>query len=284
MTRIAPPLRELFLPLVDAALAEDVGSGDATTLAVVPAALGAEGEILAKAEGVLAGLPVAREVFLRVDPNLAVELDAEDGDRVRPGQTVARIRGRARGILTAERTALNFLQHLSGIATATSRLAGRLEGTPTRLLDTRKTVPALRHLAKYAVRCGGGENHRQGLYDMLLIKENHIAAAGSVTAALTRARATVATDVLIEIEVENLDQLHEALGAGATRILLDNFDLERLAAAVRATAGRATLEASGGVTLDNIRAIAETGVDFISVGSLTKHLRAIDLSMRFLPH
>ncbi|HYV50949.1 MAG TPA: carboxylating nicotinate-nucleotide diphosphorylase, partial [Dongiaceae bacterium] len=184
----SPPPQDLVVPLVRAALSEDVGPGDATTLALIPEFATAHAEIRSKADGVLAGVPVAREVFLQVDPTLVFEADQEDGDAVFPGTVVARVRGKTRGILTAERTALNFLQHLSGIATATARLRRGLEGTPTHLLDTRKTVPIMRALAKYAVLCGGGENHRRGLYDMILIKENHMAAAKDFRAAVGDAR------------------------------------------------------------------------------------------------
>jgi nicotinate-nucleotide pyrophosphorylase (carboxylating) len=228
-----------------------------------------------------------------------------DGDHILPNQTLCELHGPARALLSGERTALNFLQTLSGTATLTARYVDAIRGTRAKVLDTRKTLPGLRTAQKYAVTCGGGHNHRMGLYDAVLIKENHIAVAGSVAAALAQARAmdgesagreavserglihwtnTGAVLRAAEIEVENIDQLRAALSAGATRILLDNFDLEALNAAVRETSGRATLEASGGVTLDNIRAIAQSGVDFISVGSLTKHVRAIDLSLRFLPH
>lgn len=263
-------------------LAEDVGSGDLTA-PLVPDAL-ARAELVTREDAVLCGTAWVDEVFHQLDTRVRVAWLKRDGERIVAGSVIARLDGPARALLTGERSALNFLQTLSGTATLTARYIDALRGTRAKVLDTRKTIPGLRRAQKYAVTCGGGHNHRLGLYDAVLIKENHIAAAGSVTAALAQARAAVATDVPVEIEVDNLDQLREALSASATRILLDNFDLERLTAAVRETAGRATLEASGGITLDNIRAIAETGVDFISVGSLTKHLRAIDLSLRFLPH
>ena len=203
-----------------------------------------------------------------------------DGDRLMPNQTVCRLTGAARALLTGERTALNFLQTLSGTATLARRWADAVAGTGARILDTRKTIPGLRLAQKYAVTCGGCHNHRIGLYDAVLIKENHIAAAGSVTAALRAAQGEVA-GLEIEVEVETLEQLREALAAGARRILLDNFPLERLREAVAIAAGRARLEASGGVSLETVRAIAETGVDDISVGALTKDVRAVDLSMRF---
>ena len=263
------------------ALAEDVGSGDLTA-PLVPDAT-AHAELVTREDAVLCGTAWFDEVFRQLEPRVRVAWLKRDGERIAAGSVVARLDGPARALLTGERCALNFLQTLSGTATRAARYVDALRGARAKVLDTRKTIPGLRRAQKYAVTCGGGHNHRLGLYDAVLIKENHIAAAGSVTAALAQARAAVATDVPVEIEVDNLDQLREALSASATRILLDNFDLERLTAAVRETAGRATLEASGGVTLENIRAIAETGVDFISVGSLTKHLRAIDLSLRFLP-
>jgi nicotinate-nucleotide pyrophosphorylase (carboxylating) len=276
----ALPPRALIEDDVRRALAEDIGSGDLTAQLVPD--VGAHAELSTREDAVLCGTAWVDELFRRLDTRVHVTWLKRDGERIAAGDVIARLNGPARTLLTGERGALNFLQTLSGTATLTARYVEALRGTRSKVLDTRKTIPGLRRAQKYAVTCGGGLNHRLGLYDAVLIKENHIAAAGSVTAALIQARAVLATDVSIEIEVENLDQLREAIGAGATRILLDNFDLERLAVAVRETAGRATLEASGGITLDNIRAIAETGVDFISVGSLTKHLRAIDLSLRLL--
>ena len=276
----ALPSRALIEADVQHALAEDIGTGDLTAQLVPD--VGAHAELFTREDAVLCGTAWVDELFRRLDTRVHVTWLKRDGERIAAGDVIARLDGPARTLLTGERGALNFLQTLSGTATLTARYVEALRGTRSKVLDTRKTIPGLRRAQKYAVTCGGGLNHRLGLYDAVLIKENHIAAAGSVTAALIQARAVLATDVSIEIEVENLDQLREAISAGATRILLDNFDPERLAVAVRETAGRATLEASGGITLDNIRAIAETGVDFISVGSLTKHLRAIDLSLRLL--
>ena len=276
----ALPSRALIEADVQHALAEDIGTGDLTAQLVPD--VGAHAELFTREDAVLCGTAWIDELFRRLDTRVHVTWLKRDGERIAAGDVIARLDGPARTLLTGERGALNFLQTLSGTATLTARYVEALRGTRSKVLDTRKTIPGLRRAQKYAVTCGGGLNHRLGLYDAVLIKENHIAAAGSVTAALIQARAVLATDVSIEIEVENLDQLREAISAGATRILLDNFDPERLAVAVRETAGRATLEASGGITLDNIRAIAETGVDFISVGSLTKHLRAIDLSLRLL--
>jgi nicotinate-nucleotide pyrophosphorylase (carboxylating) len=277
----ALPSRALIEADVQRALAEDIGTGDLTAQLVPD--VGAHAELFTREDAVLCGTAWVDELFHQLDTRVNVTWLKRDGERIAAGDVIARLDGPARTLLTGERAALNFLQTLSGTATLTARYVEALRGTRSKVLDTRKTIPGLRRAQKYAVTCGGGLNHRLGLFDAVLIKENHIAAAGSVTAALAQARAVPATDFSIEIEVENLDQLREAISAGATRILLDNFDLERLADAVRETAGRAALEASGGITLDNIRAIAETGVDFISVGSLTKHLRAIDLSLRFLP-
>lgn len=276
---------DFFLPLIDAALAEDVGSGDATTLATVGEKTTAEAEILARVSGVIAGLPLARAVFERVDPGLRFEADVEDGDAVSPDQVVARISGRARGILTAERTALNFLQHLSGIATSVSRMAARVEGTGTRILDTRKTVPGMRLLSKYAVRCGGGTNHRQGLFDMILIKENHIAAGGGIGPAVEKSRKTC-PGLAVEVEVTSMDELEEALDAAPDRILLDNMTPSEVKDAVarveeRARSGtqRPEIEVSGDVNLENVREFALPGVDFISSGSLTHSAPALNLSL-----
>lgn len=266
---------------VRSALAEDIGGGDLTA-AFISAERMATAEVITREDAVLCGRAWFDEVFRQLDPAIRADWQVRDGEAIRASQLLCRLTGPARAILSGERTALNFLQTLSGTATTTRRYVEAVRGTKTAILDTRKTLPGLRRAQKYAVACGGGQNHRLGLYDAILIKENHIAAAGSVTAALAQAHATVAVDVPVEIEVENLAQLREALAAGATRLLLDNFDLAGLRAAVRATDGRAALEASGGVTLDNIRAIADTGVGFVSVGGLTKHVRAVDLSLRLL--
>ena len=281
MIDVVLPPRALIESDVERALAEDVGSGDLTARLVPDVA--AQAELRTREDGVLCGRTWFDEVFRQVDPRVQVAWNVPDGARIVAGSVLCRLRGPARALLTGERTALNFLQTLSGTATRTAHYVDAVRGTRAKVLDTRKTLPGLRRAQKYAVACGGGQNHRMGLFDAVLIKENHVTAAGSVAAALAQARALVAPDTMVEIEVENLDQLRAALAAGATRILLDNFDLPGLVAAVRATAGRAALEASGGVTLDNIAAIAATGVDFISVGSLTKHVQATDLSLRFLP-
>jgi nicotinate-nucleotide pyrophosphorylase (carboxylating) len=276
-----PVPAEIVAEEVRLALAEDVGDGDRTA-ALVPAAARSEAVVVCREPAVLCGTTWFDEVFRQVDPRIAVEWLASDGDYIPADSFLCRLRGPSRSLLTGERTALNFLQTLSGTATVSRQWAEKVAGTGVRILDTRKTIPGLRRAQKYAVACGGCHNHRMGLYDALLIKENHIAAAGSVGAALRAARGC-AGGLEIEIEVESVAQLQEALDAGARRVLLDNFPLDRLREAVVLNAGRARLEASGGIALENVRAIAETGVDDISVGLLTKHLRAVDLSMRFLP-
>ena len=273
---------EAAASLIEMALAEDIGPGDATSEAVLPDDLCLRGRIVVKARGVIAGLPIAGAVFARVDPSLRFVSLRSDGDRVAPGDVVAEVTGPARGMLSAERTALNFLQHLSGIATLTRAFVDAVAGTRAVILDTRKTHPGYRLLEKYAVRVGGGRNHRMGLYDMVLIKDNHIEAAGSITTAVRRAR-EAHPDLPIEVEVKDLDELREALGADVDRIMLDNFDLEAMREAVRLTAGRVPLEASGGITLERVAAVAATGVDFISVGALTHSARALDLSMEVEP-
>jgi nicotinate-nucleotide pyrophosphorylase (carboxylating) len=273
------PAHDAIAAQVRAALAEDVGTGDRTA-ALIPADATGRAHVVSREAAVLCGTAWVDEVFRQLDPGVAIEWLAKDAGAIAPGQTVCRLAGPARSLLTGERAALNFLQTLSGTATLARRWANTVAGTGARILDTRKTIPGLRLAQKYAVTCGGCHNHRVGLYDVVLIKENHIAAAGSVTAALQAAQREAA-GLEIEIEVETLDQLREALAAGARRVLLDNFSRERLREAVAITAGRARLEASGGVTLETVRAIAETGVDDISVGALTKDVRAVDLSMRF---
>jgi nicotinate-nucleotide pyrophosphorylase (carboxylating) len=265
---------------VQRALAEDVGSGDLTAALIAPASV-ARASVICREAAVLCGCAWFDEVFRQLDPRVAIAWSLHDGGSVQAGQTLCTLHGPARALLTGERTALNFLQTLSATATLTRRYVDAVRGTSAVILDTRKTLPGLRLAQKYAVTCGGGQNHRSGLYDAVLIKENHIHASGSISAALVAARRVAGEHVLIEIEVENLAQLREALAAGGERLLLDNFDLAGLRQAVRETDGRARLEASGGITLDNVRRIAETGVDYISVGGLTKHVQAIDLSMRF---
>lgn len=265
------------------ALAEDVGSGDLTA-ALVPAGRTGRATVITREPAVLCGRPWVDEVFRQLDASVRVEWVASEGASVAPDQLLCRLEGPARALLTGERTALNFLQTLSGTATVARRYAAVLDGLRCRVLDTRKTLPGLRRAQKYAVRVGGGANHRMGLYDGILVKENHIMAAGSIAAAVAAARAQGAT-VPVEVEVETLGELREALDAGADMALLDEFSLDDLRAAVAMNGGHPRgpikLEASGNVTFETLRAIAETGVDFVSVGSLTKHVRAIDLSMRF---
>jgi nicotinate-nucleotide pyrophosphorylase (carboxylating) len=263
--------------VVHAALAEDIGAGDVTTDATIPADAVGVADLLVKEAGVVCGVRVAETTFRALDPDIRFEAIASDGDFVEPPALVARISGSERAILTGERVALNFLGRLSGIATLTRRYVDALEGTGTTVLDTRKTTPGLRELEKYAVACGGGRNHRFGLDDAVLVKDNHLRAAGSVPAAVELVRA--ATALPIELECDTLDQVAEALAVGVDAILLDNMSLDQLREAVDLTGGRARLEASGGVTLDTIRAIAETGVDEISVGALTHSARSLDVSL-----
>lgn len=271
-------LESVISTLIDLALAEDIGPGDATSEAVLPLDLRLRAHIVAKQAGVIAGLPVAEAVFRRVDPSVCFTPRVRDGARVEAGTVLAEVEGAARSLLAAERTALNFLQRLSGIATLTRRFVDAVAGTRAVILDTRKTHPGYRVLEKYAVRMGGGQNHRMGLYDMILIKDNHIAAAGSITEAVRRARAAY-PDLPLEVEVKNVDELQEALELPVDRIMLDNFDLEAIRAAVRVAAGQVPLEASGGVTLERVAALAATGVDYISVGALTHSAPALDISM-----
>ncbi|MDA8389576.1 MAG: carboxylating nicotinate-nucleotide diphosphorylase [Gammaproteobacteria bacterium] len=265
--------------MVRTALAEDLGTGDVTAALIANDTWTAT--LFTREAGVLCGQAWFGETFRQLDPGIRLTWHANDGERLKPGAILCQLRGPARALLSGERTALNFLQTLSGTATAARRYADAVAHTRARILDTRKTLPGLRLAQKYAVRCGGCGNHRMGLYDGVLIKENHIAAAGSLSALLRRAHDLPVP--FVEIEVETLVQLSEALEAGGQRILLDNFTLTDLRAAVALSAGRAQLEASGGITLDNVAAFAETGVDFISIGDITKNVRALDLSLRFTP-
>jgi nicotinate-nucleotide pyrophosphorylase (carboxylating) len=265
---------------VTTALREDIGSGDLTA-ALIPADRQGHATVITREAMLLCGQPWVDAVFRHIDPKVRVEWRSQEGMPAEPSQTLFSIEGPARALLTGERTALNFLQTLSATATVTRRYVDTIKGTNAVIVDTRKTLPGLRLAQKYAVKIGGGANHRVGLYDGVLIKENHIMAAGGVKQALSHAQRQTPVGVPIEIEVETLDQLREALDAGAKMILLDNFDLERMTQAVRMNVGRAKLEASGGVNLASVRAIAETGVDRISIGALTKDIKAIDLSMRF---
>jgi len=261
------------------ALAEDIGGGDLTAM-LIPSRRRSIGVVTSRENAVLCGTAWFDACFTRLDPQARIIWSARDGDAVAVGQVICEITCDTRALLTAERSALNFLQLLSGTATVTRTYVEAIAGTRAQIVDTRKTLPGLRLAQKYAVQCGGGSNHRLGLYDGILIKENHIIAAGSITAAFERARQIANGQVFIQVEVENLEELAEALDAGASMILLDNMNTDQMRQAVGLTAGRAKLEASGGVRLDTVRAIAETGVDRISIGSLTKDVRAIDLSLR----
>ncbi|MBK1724323.1 carboxylating nicotinate-nucleotide diphosphorylase [Thiocystis violacea] len=265
---------------VQLALAEDVGDGDLTA-ALLPAQQRSRAELVTREAATLAGCAWFEAVFRALDPGVELHWDAADGDRIAAGQRLCVLEGHSRALLTGERTAMNYLQTLSGTATRARRYADAVAGLPVVVLDTRKTLPGLRDQQKYAVRCGGCHNHRRGLFDAILIKENHILAAGSIRAALDAAKA-LGRDVPIEIEVESVAEMEAAITTGARCILLDNFPLAELRRAVAANAGRSTLEASGGVTLETIRPIAETGVDRISVGDVTKDVTAVDLSMRFV--
>jgi nicotinate-nucleotide pyrophosphorylase (carboxylating) len=279
MPEVPPDLEEQ----VARALAEDVGAGDLTA-ELVPRERSGRATVITREAAVICGQPWVDAVFRQIDPSVQVRWEVAEGASVAPDQLLLRLSGPARALLTGERTALNFLQTLSGTATITRRYVELLAGLPCRILDTRKTIPGLRRAQKYAVRCGGGSNHRMGLYDGILVKENHIMAAGSIVAAVDAARARGAK-VPVEVEVETLDELRQALDAGADMALLDEFSLDDMRAAVAMNPahprGPMKLEASGSVSIETLRSIAETGVDFVSIGSLTKHVRAVDLSMRF---
>ena len=272
-------------PLVQLAVREDIGPGDLTSLAVVPEQARAKGVYVAKGSGVIAGLPVLPVVFDEVDSSLAFEPLVREGSAVAPGARVARIEGKARSILSAERVSLNFLQLLSGIATLAARYVEKVGGTSVRILDTRKTTPGWRHLEKYAARAGGAENHRMGLFDMVLIKDNHLELSGRqpITDAVTKARKNCPPGTIVEVEVESLDHVKEALAAGADIIMLDNMSVDQMEQAVKLIrSGSGTppkIEASGNVTLDTVAAIARTGVDMISVGEITHSPRSLDISL-----
>ena len=269
--------------IIDRALAEDLGKGDITTEALISGDQQGMGFMVAKKEGVLAGVNVAKQVFHRVDPELKVEILLEDGAGVKPGSKVAKVSGGVASILKAERVALNFLQRLSGIASETNRYVEAVKGLPVRIMDTRKTTPGLRLLEKHAVRAGGGENHRMSLGDGILIKDNHLAALRSqglnLKQILAKARQGSPQRLPVEVEVGTVAEASEAVGAGADVVMLDNMSLEDMRKAVKYIGGRALVEASGGITLDNVRAVAETGVDFISIGALTHSARALDISL-----
>lgn len=269
----------LLKDIVKRALREDIGTGDITTGSIVPENYVTIGFIRAKEPGVAAGLDVAAEVFLQLCPDISFQPRVRDGDRVAAGQLMAMVEGDARAILTGERVALNFLQRMSGIATRTARLSELIAGEKARLVDTRKTTPGIRLLEKYAVRVGGGFNHRFGLYDAVLIKDNHIKVAGNIAGAIARARSKAPFSMSVEVEVESLEGVEEAVRAGADIIMLDNMPPEAMKKAVELVGGRALLEASGGVNEETILAVAKTGVDFISVGSLTHSVKALDISL-----
>ncbi len=268
--------------IIQLALAEDIGSGDITTGATVPAGESAHARIVSKQSGVLAGSQIAEMVFEQVDPQLRINFNYHDGDRLDKGMTVVNISGPVAAILKGERVALNFLAHLSGVATMTAQFVAAVAGTSARIVDTRKTTPLIRAFEKEAVRAGGGANHRIGLYDMVLIKENHIRAAGSITKAVQQTRkymATTGISVKVEVETTNMDEVHEALAVSVDRIMLDNMTVDEMREAVSLINKQAEVEASGGVNLQTVRAIAETGVDLISVGALTHSVPAFDFSL-----
>ena len=272
-----------ILSIIDSALTEDVSMGDPTTDILIDPDLSGRAEMTAREPGVLAGIEVAAAVFRRLDPSVEVETVTEDGSRVALGDKLAAVMGRVASMLKAERTALNFVQRLSGVATETSRYVDAVEGLDARIVDTRKTTPGLRKLEKYAVVMGGGQNHRRNLADGILIKDNHIEAMQlqgmSIGDVVRRALDGAPHTIKVEIEVETIEQLEEVLDAGADLVLLDNMGVEQMAAAVKVAAGRAVLEASGGITLDTVRAIAETGVDIISIGALTHSARALNVGL-----
>ena len=277
---IPAPDPEVVMRNVRAALTEDVGSGDITA-ALIDAGSRASGRVITREDGVICGQPWVDTVFAELDRDVSIDWHCQDGQAVKAGDTLFTIDGPARSLLTGERCALNFMQLLSGTATTCKRYASLVSGTAVRLLDTRKTIPGLRAAQKYAVLCGGCHNHRIGLFDAFLIKENHIAACGGIAAAVATAR-TSAPGKPVEVEVENFSELEEALAAGCDRVMLDNFSLEMIMQAVALASGRVELEVSGNVTEDTLLPIAQTGVDFVSIGALTKDCRALDLSMRLL--
>ena len=270
-----------FAPLVAAALAEDGAADDVTSTAVIPAGARTNARVMMRSGGVAAGLPVVELVFACVDPRCVASAVVRDGDVMTSGAVLAMVTGPARAVLAGERVALNFIGRLSGIATLTRAFVDAVRGLPARICDTRKTTPELRALERYAVRAGGGFNHRFGLNDAVLVKDNHIVAAGSVAEALRRVRAAAPPDLIVEVECDSADQVEEAVSAGVDAVLLDNMALEQLARAVAIARGRAITEASGGIRLDNVRAVAQTGVDIISVGALTHSAAAADVALDF---
>jgi nicotinate-nucleotide pyrophosphorylase (carboxylating) len=275
-----PLSREELDAFIDTAFAEDIRDGDVTSNTVIPADAKLKAAMVARHDMVIAGMPLAMEVFLKLDPKAHLQLEVNDGGHAKAGDTILIVSGSARALLTAERTALNIVQHLSGIATLTADYVAAIDGTGATLLDTRKTLPGWRQLQKYATRMGGGDNHRMGLYDAVMIKDNHIAIAGGIEVAVTAAKTAGLEN--IEVECDTLDQVRTALELGVSRIMLDNMTNDQMAEAVKLTAGKAELEASGGVTLNTIRGIAETGVDYISVGRLTQSAAAVDIGLDFV--
>ncbi len=276
--------------IIEDALKEDIGAGDITSLTLIPKGIQGKGRLKIKDRGIIAGIPVAQKVFMKVDPSLNVSVLKKDGDPVKPGDIVLEVEGNIHSILASERLVLNFMQRLSGIATFTSQMVAKLNGLKTRVLDTRKTTPNLRELEKYAVRTGGGLNHRMGLYDMMLIKDNHVDLAGGMIAAMITLekykKAHKKSEVKIEIEVRNFDELTDVLKYGegiVDRIMLDNFTTGDLTDAVKRINGRFETEASGGIQLNNILEYAETGVDFVSVGALTHNFRSLDMNLKVVP-
>jgi nicotinate-nucleotide pyrophosphorylase (carboxylating) len=274
---------QLIDELIDLAFAEDVGDGDHTTLSTIPADAMGRQKLLIKEEGILAGVEIARKVFDRFDPELKMEVFIKDGAHVKPGDVAFVVEGKVRSLLQTERTMLNIMQRMSGIATMTNIYQSRLAGLKTKVLDTRKTTPGMRLLEKEAVKIGGGENHRIGLFDMILIKDNHVDFAGGIANAVKSAKdycAATGRNLKIEVEVRNTEEIDQALAAGVDRIMLDNFTPERTRAAVEHIAGRTEIESSGGITLDTLRAYGECGVDFISVGALTHSVKGLDMSFK----
>lgn len=267
--------------IIALALDEDIGSGDITTLSTIPAGTTAHGRFIAKQDTVICGIDIAKKVFHTIDKNICFKAYFADGAKVKCGEIIAEVDGDARAMLTAERTALNIMQRLSGVATRTAECVAMIEGTKAKIADTRKTTPGMRALEKYAVRVGGGTNHRFNLADGVLIKDNHIAAAGGITQAVTNSRKLIPHTLKIEVEVESFAQLEEAISAGADIIMLDNMSNEDMAKCVEITAGRALLEASGNMDRRNLRDVAETGVDIISIGALTHTIKAADISLKF---
>lgn len=269
-----------FEKVISTALKEDIGKRDVTTDLLIPKKEKAAASFIAKQDGIIVGLDIAKQVFKKLDEKIIWKNFVDDGAKVKAGTKIAEVKGSARALLSGERTALNFLQRMSGIATLTSVYVEKVSGTNAKILDTRKTVPGLRLFDKYAVKCGGGTNHRIGLYDMVMIKDNHIKAAGSITEAVKQIKKNLKRKMKIEVETANLDEVKEALNAGADIIMLDNMSLQEMKEAVATINGKTKVEASGKVNLENVRAVAETGVDYISVGALTHSVKALDISMK----